>query len=107
MATGGRDDYTSDTGLDLREVESELQALDELELDTTDESLFWEEHKAQTEYEKLEAETSGELEFSWFHLRKIYFNHTVNRSNSSVVVVQVVPEHHLIFQRVQKGTNQS
>ena len=65
MATGGRDDYTSDTGLDLREVESELQALDELELDTTDESLFWEEHKAQTEYEKL-AETSGDLIFQDF-----------------------------------------
>ena len=62
MATGGKDD-----GLDLSELESELHALDEDELDTTNDSLSWEEHKAQFEYEQIEAETSGEFEFSGFH----------------------------------------
>ena len=61
MATGGKDD-----GLDLSELESELHALDEDDLDTTNDSLLWEEHKAQFEYEQIEAETSGELEFSGF-----------------------------------------
>ena len=61
MAEGGRN------GLDLREIESELKALEEDELDTTNESLFWEDHKTQTEYEKLEAETSGEFNFPKLH----------------------------------------
>ena len=67
MAEGGRNGDSSDDGLDLREIESELRALEEAELDTTNESLFWEDHKAQTEYEKLEAETSGEFNFPGFH----------------------------------------
>ena len=68
MATGGRSGSSSDDGLDLKEIESELAALDEsTELDDTKESLVWEEHKAQVEYERIEAETSGELEFSGFH----------------------------------------
>ena len=67
MATGGRSGSSSDDGLDLKEIESELAALDESsELDDTKESLVWEEHKAQVEYERIEAETSGELEFSGF-----------------------------------------
>ena len=57
MATGGRDGYTSDTSLDLSELESELQAWGE-ERDSTNDSLLWEEQKAQTEYEIIEAETS-------------------------------------------------
>ena len=58
MATGGRNGDSSDDGLDLRELESELKVveeaeldrkvLEEAELDTTNESLLWEEHKAQT-----------------------------------------------------------
>ena len=67
MATGGRSGSSSDDGLDLKEIESEIAALDESnELDDTKESLVWEEHKAQVEYERIEAETSGELEFSGF-----------------------------------------
>ena len=66
MATGGRDGYTSDTSLDLSELESELQAWGE-ERDSTNDSLLWEEQKAQTEYEIIEAETSSELDFSGFH----------------------------------------
>ena len=68
MATGGRSDNNSQEGLDLTEIESELAALDESsELDDTKESLVWEEHKAQEEYERIEAETSGEFDFSGFH----------------------------------------
>ena len=62
MATGGRNGDSSDDGLDLREPESELKALEDNELDTINESLLWEEHKAQTGYEKLEAATSGEFD---------------------------------------------
>ena len=54
MATGGRSGDSSDDGLDLRELESELKDLEKDELNTTNESLLWEEHKAQTGYEKLE-----------------------------------------------------
>ena len=67
MATGGRDGNTSDTSLDLSELESELQAWGE-ERDSTNDSLLWEKQKAQTEYKIIiEAETFGELEFSGFH----------------------------------------
>ena len=58
MATGGKNGDSSDGGLDLSELNFELKALEEAELDTTNESLLWEEHKAQTGYEKLEAATS-------------------------------------------------
>ena len=61
MATGGRNGDSSDDGLDLRELESELKDLEEDELDTTNESLLWEEYKAQTGYEKIEAATSEEF----------------------------------------------
>ena len=67
MAEDGRNSDSSDDGLDLRELESEIKALEEAELDTTNESLFWEDHKAQTEYEKLEAKTSGKFNFPGFH----------------------------------------
>ena len=78
MAEGGRNSDSSDDGLDLRELESEIKALEEAELDTTNESLFWEDHKAQTEYEKLEAETSGEFNFPGFHTQT-----TPTKNNSS------------------------
>ena len=79
MAEGGRNGDSSDDGLDLREIEFELRALEEAELDTTNESLFWEDHKAQTEYEKLEAETSGEFNFPGFHTQTT----TPTKNNSS------------------------
>ena len=79
MATGGRNGDSSDDSLDLREIESELKFLEEDELDTTNESLPWEEHKAQTEYEKLEAETSGEFNFPGFHTQTT----TPAKNNSS------------------------
>ena len=38
MAEGGRNSDSSDDGLDLRELESEIKALEKAELDTTNES---------------------------------------------------------------------
>ena len=43
-----------DDGLDLSEINSELKALNESELDTTNESLLWEQHKSRVEFEKIE-----------------------------------------------------
>ena len=67
MATGGSHDSSSDQGLDLSEFNKELAVYDELnKLEDTEDSLNWEDHKAQAEFERIEAETSGELEFSGF-----------------------------------------
>ena len=75
MASGGKNGDSSDGGLDLSELNFELKALEEAEqeeaelnkkaleeteLNITNENLPWEEDKAQTEYEEIEAATTGE-----------------------------------------------
>ena len=66
MATGGGNGDSPNEGLDLRELESELEAFGDHEHHITNESLSWEEQKAQIEYEDIEAETSSELDFPGF-----------------------------------------
>ena len=70
MATGGVRDYSSDDGsdlLDLSEINAELSELSEsAELEATDESLKWEELKAQQEFEQLQSNSSDESSFSGF-----------------------------------------
>merc|ERR1712236_144685 len=71
MATGGKNGDSSDGGLDLSELNFELKALEEAELNKkaleetelniTNENLPWEEDKTQTEYEEIEAATTGEF----------------------------------------------
>ena len=106
MATGGRDDHTSDTSLDLSELESELQAWGE-ELDSTNDSLLWEEQKAQTEYEIIEAETSGEFEFSGFHTptqspSKSDVTESESTVNLSVPGTLKTPQVHLYSKKVHQ-----
>ena len=103
MATGGGDD-----GLDLSELESERHGLHEDELATTNDSLLWEEHKAQFEYQKLEAESSGELEFSRFHTpvaspTKNCSNKSESAVNLNVSSTPTTPHVHVVFDSNSKS----
>ena len=58
MATGGRSDQSTEDGLDLTEIKSELAIFDEdNEFNDTADSVVWEETKAQEGWEIIEAES--------------------------------------------------
>ena len=58
MATGGRSDRSTEDGLDLTEIKSELAKFDEdNEFNDTADSVVWEETKAQEGWKIIEAES--------------------------------------------------
>ena len=87
MATGGQESDISSDLLDVSELNSELAEFEiATDLETSENSVEWEELKAQQEFEELEADSSNESGFSGFilpsqkHLSKTKSESQVTRS---------------------------
>ena len=108
---------SSDGTLSVDEVNSEIAALnDDIELDSTPDSIVWEDQKAQVEYGLIEAETSREFELSGFSSSESnlaskehfdHFNTAVNLTRSAPSSPQQVHSKLTVKKRVQSYENLS